>query len=311
MQIEVKQIRWITILAGLLLVVPCGDLTAQEPAPSDLEVRISALESKMAQTDTSAAPFCSSQPSLAQSENWGSKDGCPSIYANYEMTILRPYLSTAQRQQEWDNSYGVGHRFAIGYDGGEGLGIRVKDWFYNHGLTNTNTVNFHSANTHVDMDSVDLEATLSERLRNWDLLLSGGVRYGRASIVQTILPPFNQFTPELRTLFEGVGPTVSLAANRGCGCRGLYLFGNLQTSILFGSFDDSLGNPARSQSETALVLENQLGLGWTRNLGKTQLDLRSSWESQMWSNAALGDDVYGLVSDLGFGGPSVGMELRY
>jgi hypothetical protein len=156
----------------------------------------------------------------------------------------------------------------------------------------------------VDMDVVDVQLELHERTRNWDLLLSGGVRYGRAGFK---LPQL--YSPN-DAVFEGFGPTVSLSVTRQVGqfgCHGLYLIGDLRVSMVFGEVG-LFGSVA--DDEITTVLENQLGVGIRREIGLSQLHLRGVWESQFWLNDTLADDYNGLGTNLGFSGPTVAIELR-
>jgi hypothetical protein len=154
----------------------------------------------------------------------------------------------------------------------------------------------------IDMDTLDFDVTLRERLRRWDLLISGGVRYARQSYSSpTLFPPGEGW-------FEGVGPTVSFEAARDVGCRGVYLIGSFRSSMLFGDLDFFGVLPV--DDELCTVLDNQLGIGWSHRLGCTLLDVRAIWESQFWLNDTFADDFFGFGSNLGFTGPNFAIELR-
>lgn len=224
--------------------------------------------------------------------------GCgPSTYATYEMTILQPYISDLAAGPGFADDYGVGHRFTIGRDGGEGMGLRARYWMFNHGKAAVGGL--APLNTSIDMDALDLEATLDQQLCNWDILVSGGIRYGRAEIS----PAANVFR------FEGLGPTVSLEAARCIGDRGLYLVGNARAALLFGEvFQIGAGPTSTIDDELTTVLENQLGIGYRRELGRADLNVRAVWESQFWLNEA-GTAIAG--SNLGFTGPTFSVEARF
>lgn len=304
---------WLAGLASLLLAGPTV-VQAQEMTYSELVSRLHALETELQSqrmqfashsVATGAESFgCGSAPC-------GSGGGCcPTLcepacaawYAGYEVTFLRPHISDNEFGAGWSDDYGTGHRFVLGYDGGQGLGARLRYWFYNHGHDTA----AGARGVGIDMDVLDAEFTLHEQLRNWDLTLSGGVRYGRMG--------FDFAGAAQEFYFEGVGPTVSLEAERGIGNRGLYLVGNFRTSLLYGELSGPTINPTlngTADDVTTLVLENQLGVGWSRQYDRGQLNLRAVWESQYWYNASMGDDIYGFASAVGYSGPSLSLEFRY
>ncbi|MBP85586.1 MAG: hypothetical protein CMJ64_02545 [Planctomycetaceae bacterium] len=90
-------------------------------------------------------------------------------------------------------------------------------------------------------------------------------------------------------VFEGTGPTVSLEGSRDVGCRGLYFVGNFRASMLFGevTFDGTLD----ADDDLATVLENQLGIGWRREMARADLNVRALWESQFWLNETIATDT--------------------
>ncbi|GAG04457.1 unnamed protein product, partial [marine sediment metagenome] len=58
------------------------------------------------------------------------------------------------------------------------------------------------------------------------------------------------------------------------------------------------------------VFESQLGLGFSRDLGFATLNLRTVWETQIWMNDTLADSA-NAGSNIGFGGPTSSVELRF
>jgi hypothetical protein len=227
--------------------------------------------------------------------------GCPTTYASYEMTVLRPYISNITAPGGFDNEYGVGHRFIIGRDNGHGLGVRLRYWMYNHGHA---LVPPAPMTLNIDMDAVDLEATLKGEFCSWDLTLAGGIRYGRSDF---------SFGPS-SLIFEGTGPTVSLEAARDVGGRGLYLVGNFRASMLIGEIDNPAGvggAPLVIDDELDLILENQLGVGYAREMGRAELHVRALWETQFWMNDTIQDPAgIGFGSHLGLSGATFAVEAR-
>ncbi|HUG66596.1 MAG TPA: Lpg1974 family pore-forming outer membrane protein [Pirellulaceae bacterium] len=286
-------------LAAILLVGP-AIVSAEELSYSELAERLTALESELRTQRMDFASYSGGGPEQVGGKDCGKSywdDGCPAWYAGYEITFLKPYISDNEFVAGFGDGYGTGHRFVIGYDDGNGLGARVRYWLYNHNHNTAAGAPF----VHIDMDVLDGEVTLQERMRNWDLLVSGGIRYARASFG---FPGGNLF-------YEGVGPTVSLEATRGIGSRGLYLIGNFRASMLYGDIVVPGGGFQAAHDETTLVFENQLGVGWSREYGRGVLNVRGVWESQYWFNNSLGDDVFGFSSALAFAGPTASVEFRY
>lgn len=306
---------WMASLAALFMVAP--NVSAEEISYSVLLDRIESLEAQLLQQDAQFAAYSmggGAQKSDQKGDACGScqkgKSNCvcgtPAWYAAYEVTVLRPYISDANFGPGFSDKYGAGHRFIIGYDGGQGMGARLRYWTYNHG---------HDAippagpgTIHLNMDAVDLEATLHSQMDCWDLTLAGGARYGRLA-----------FSPGgLSTYFEGAGPTVAIEAKRGFGVRNLHLIGNARSSMLIGRIADPGGNlifggPVATpvDDEIMVVLESQLGVGWERELRRSDLSLRLLWETQFWMNDTFADDFNGVGSNLAFMGVTASAELRF
>ena len=271
---------------------------AAEPSLADLTVRIESLENQLAQQDAEFAAF-RTQVSRGAMGRSGECNGW-SIEGGYELTILQPYFSDASSGPGFDESFGTGHRFTLEMESHRGYGARARYWMYRHTLDGHSL--YAGEELHIDMDALDVELTLHERFRRWDLVFGAGARYGRNSYgSDTIFGP-----GEAR--FEGVGPTFCVEGERAIGCRGLYLIGSFRGSMLFGDVD-FWGTPV--EDELTAVLDNQLGIGWNRCVGRATLDVRAVWESQFWWSNAFADALFGLGTNLGFTGPTVSVGLRY
>jgi len=316
---QIRKIR-ITYLASLVVVLVVGTTAAhaEQPSYTELAERLAQLESQMeAQAiglvsyqhlDRAAGSGCSDcDYGASQGGHLACSTGCgcppitcrsPAWYAGYELTFLQAHISNRLLfPGGWDEEYGAGNRFVLGYDHGNGVGGRLRYWMFNHGLD----ANLIPAGIGIDMDVADAEVTLQNRLAQWDLLLSGGVRYARTG--------FSAFGVE--TYFEGVGPTVSFETTRQVGRRGFYLLGNLRTSVLLGEVGSD--TVLDTEGESMFVLENQLGVGWSREIGMGELNLRSVWETQYWFNNSMSDFATGfpVASNLALSGPTLAIELRY
>jgi hypothetical protein len=302
---DMKTTKWIVALSAVLLSLPALDSTSAkaETAYTDFAPPIQTLENgwgsqQVIPVSCDSAGCCST----------GATSGCcasPSWYVGYELTVLQPYVANTAAAINFDDEYGFGHRLVAGYDGGSGMGARLRFWFYNHGHDLVPPV----GSLGIDMDVLDLEFTLNEQLRNWDLMVSGGVRYGRLGLTLDTLG-IGLGNGELA--FEGVGPTVSLEATRAFGDHNLYLIGNARTSLLIGDWRNSqvLGF-ANLDDDLTTVFESQLGVGYTCQLNRATLNIRTVWETQFWMNDTIADDLFGAGSNLAFAGPTSTLELKF
>ena len=164
----------------------------------------------------------------------------------------------------------------------------------------------------IHVQAADAEVTMTQRMRHWNLEVSGGMRYGKLEYTNA---PLTLYGPGTVT-FEGVGPTASLQGRRCLGNSGFSLFGNVRGSLMIGDIQTGsllLNIPAGSiEDEVMTVFENQLGVAWNYHMPYHMLlEVRTAWETQYWRNNVLEDDFYGIGSNLAFMGPTLEIELRY
>ena len=164
----------------------------------------------------------------------------------------------------------------------------------------------------VGLKTADLELVLTQKLRNWDLAASGGVRYGKLEYFN----PSATILGEGILTFEGVGPTLGFQGRRSIGDSGFSVFGTLRGSILLGDVRNAsvltFMPTTTFEDEFMTIGENQLGVAWTTNVNsRFQLEIRSAWETQYWVSSTLSDDVMGIGSNLGLTGPTLAVELKY
>ncbi|MFO0424940.1 MAG: Lpg1974 family pore-forming outer membrane protein [Planctomyces sp.] len=274
---------------------------------NNLEGRIASLESQLSQLRRQQ------RPGAPRSESIFAADARRSyLYGAIDVLLIRPHLSSARSNfnpliGQWiDSEPETSLRYILGYQTSSGVGFRGQYW----GFDTDTPVAANQLGLH--MDVADAEITLAQPLRNWNLGVSGGVRYARMD--------FNT-PPGLpggirKAVFEGTGPTIALDARRNLGTTGLSLFGTTRGAILFGDINNSgLFNTTTAgiiHDETTHVFENQMGVAYTRLLAKNrQLELRGAWETQYWLNDTFADDSMGLGSNLTFYGPSIRAEIRF
>lgn len=280
----------------------------------DLEQRVLRLESELHQLRHHRRP----DPIQTLEQRLRQQDaGSGGLFGTVEVTFLKPHLTGAQAAfglgavgRLIEGEYQPGTRYELGYRGDSGIGVRGRYWSYDDTFAYVPT--FAPAIFGIRMDAADTEITLDQRLRNWDLQMSGGIRYGRLEYSNPVATIFGVGS----ATFEGVGPTASLTGRRALGNSGFSVFGSARGSVLVGDVRNGAlltFMPAVTlEDEVMTIAENQLGIAWTTSISqRATLELKTAWETQYWMNSSLSDDVYGVGSNLGFMGPTVAAEIRY
>lgn len=289
-------------------------VAAEASAVEELEARIAALESERRHRQGPCADEI-----LGSVECALDRQDCGSggLFGSVEVGYLRPRLSGATPAFAAANGGGLIHnsfetsiRYGVGYRSDSGLGVRGQYSQFDHAFPFRDP--FAPASLSIQTQAADLEMTLDQRLRHFDMQLSSGVRYGQLRYFSDGAGAFGVGEAS----FEGIGPTVSLAAKRRLGTSGFALFGSLRGSLLWGEMRNAsmLLNMPRGpiRDETARIFENQLGVSWSTAVNRSGvLEIRTAWETQLWQNSTFSDDVYGVGSDLSLMGPSFAVEFRY
>ena len=279
----------------------------------ELEQRIQRLETELNSIhgQRTVDPSCCIEQRLLQQEA-----GSGGLYGAVELTFLQPSVSGAQSVfgfttgRMLDTDYQSAIRYILGYVNDSGLGVRARYWSFDN--TSGFVPPYAPAVFGINVRATDVEITLAQRMRHWDLDVSGGLRYGKLQYSNPVLTLYNPGT----VTFEGGGPTASLNGRRILGNSGLSVFGNVRGSIMIGDIRTAslLVNVPRGtiQDEVMTVFENQLGVAWNHSLpNDIRLEVRAAWETQYWMSSTLADDFYGVGSNLALMGPTVGFELRY
>ena len=283
---------------------------------SDLEDRVRQLEARL-----SAMQSQSMQPNalgIVNHQLAHQEAGSGGLFGEIEVTFLRPHISGAPStfglgptvHRTINSEMTAGVRYILGYQSDSGFGVRGRYWSQNDSYMYVPP--FAPAGLGIEAKVADLEFTLDQRLRHFDLELFGGVRYSKLEYSN----PTASLLGVGQLTFEGVGPTLGAGARRTIGNTGISLFGNVRGSMLVGDIRNGavLTFMPRTTIEEELmtIAENQLGIAWTRGIGNNMLlEVRGAWETQYWMNNTLSDDVYGIGSNLGLTGPTVAVELKY
>ena len=167
--------------------------------------------------------------------------GTGGLFGSIEITFLQPAISGAQSVfgsgtgRLLDTSYQSGIRYALGYVSDSGLGVRGRYWSFDN--SSAYTPPFAPAVFGIHVQAADTEVTMSQRMRHWDLEVSGGLRYGKLEYTN---PPLTLYGPGI-VKFEGVGPTASLNGRRFTWkqwilavwqCARLMMIGDIETGII-------------------------------------------------------------------------------
>lgn len=268
----------------------------------------------------------------------------PRFSSNIAFTRMEADGATFETFTDTEFDYGLefSPRVFVGYEACGGLGFRATWWQFNHnpdalstqppanGFGDVTTPPFGdidissniptdtmSAASGLNAYTIDLEATQSKSVGCWSLGVAGGLRY--ASAEQTYLAQLRNTNDVLRGEIDyrhstsGIGPTISLAAQRPIACnvhwfvrgRGSLLFGDTKTN-LHGGEDLDLENPFTTTKNTSSdsllsIGEAQIGLGWQAascNGQCWQPFARVALEGQIWNgpgNATTPEGNFGFV----------------
>jgi len=258
------------------------------------------------------------------------------VIVGVDLTVLEPHIGTLGLSIADFGSFSVSPDFDgevapriwFGYQGSGGLSGRIRYWQFDHNATGESIVSLltqgeGNLTLGLEAHALDFELAQEGCFRNWVFEIAGGARYGKLQFGAGVsgLPDIPQLElydiPDfgLATTFEGVGPTVALAARRPIGSCGLAFVVGARGSFLFGDTDVS-GSGALSivnnlgielDEHLMQVWEFQVGGEWSRTTDcGSRLFVRGVYEAQVWEWApALGL----LGADIGFVGPTLSLGV--
>ena len=146
--------------------------------------------------------------------------GSGSFYGEFQFLYLEAYGTEDDINPDVDEE--EGYRLVGGYQGCDGLGLRVR-YFDFDGVQEIG-----GGEEGLDLSYFDLEVTDVISICNLHGLVSAGYRHGE----------LDQFDDGLSSSFEGDGITLGVQLQRDLGCN-LGLFAWAQHSILFGDDDEN------------------------------------------------------------------------
>jgi hypothetical protein len=275
---------------------------------------------------------------------------CEGFYAGVELVIVKPYwedeVDTLQEliiiddvefptlvTLDPDYNCSLSPRIYVGYRNCEGLGTRVRYWYYNE---SANPLTIHEETEEFGQTTISdslLKASLNVQALDWEatkrlsdgrfsLEFSGGVRYAktrvRASfdIRQQVQGPFPFETLASyagQAAFEGVGPTISAEAYHRLGNSNFSVVGNLRGSLLFGNSNfradlttSQSGIPSverllanQGKDDLVPIIEAQFGAEYARQVGRGRLAIRALMEGQWWGVSTPGASFSRDLSGVG------------
>ena len=258
----------------------------------------------------------------------------PGYYASVEALFLAPKINSQGFETvfydgvdhlavDTDGSFSddleAGYRVVIGKESCDGFGVRFRyfnfdpdvhyDGLWDAGSGTVSVV----GDVGVEVEAIDFDVTQRAEFRAWDLIVSGGLRYGNVEINQ----PAGffggigavVFAGATGVEFEGVGPTFSIEAQRPIRCSNFSIIGRARVSLLYGDIDYTpafrAGGTFTIEDEFVQAWEFQFGLGYNRCIGSGRdLNLGIFWEAQRWDSDSnfLGDlALHGLALQAGLG----------
>lgn len=209
----------------------------------------------------------------------------------FEYVQLRPYAGDRYLQNFATNypaqlDFEPSYRVWLGWQLDSGLGARVRYWEIDRGE------DFGGSSVGVEFRTIDAEVIQSVDLGRWDLLVSGGARYGETCVR----------TDATDAGFDGTGVTASLTASRDLtAAGGLRFVTTARYSALYGNTKIFTGGNLAANNihrdDIVDVLELSVGpqVRFTLANGMTVFS-GGGVEAQRWSNfGSIGNIDFGFV----------------
>ena len=162
----------------------------------------------------------------------------------------------------------------IGFSNENGVGLRGRFWEFDQLVDNNQNAFTYGLDTYI----ADLEATMSRRFGNWDVQLSGGIRYVDFHEDRTFVSS-SFVDSELIGVVLG-GEVKRPLAN---GVRG---FGVVRMASVYGDLTGEVPNGfvVVLDNVHSMMWEAQLGMEFSRQTRLGDVSLRSGVEIQHWDD---------------------------
>lgn len=315
-----------SLLGAILLL---GVTSAQTQATDSAVDRIAQLEAQLASMESRLQDFQDTD-TYANSYVSASCCGSPGITGGYDFLALSPHFSNGISYQTrvivasdsvvnthgYPTDYNMAPRFWLGYQGDNGMGMRLRYSQYDQQLTNqtidsidaTRTIFFDglsatngqimSFGTGMELHVLDVDVTKDFEAWHGQLTVGAGVRYadlqyGYAARVTDNIGGL-QFLSNGENTFEGTGPSAFVDFNTPIRQSRLSVIGGLRGSVLFGRGTDidvvqrviapaALNASIERANRSTGVVDASLGLQYDRGItGGVDGFIRCTWEGQLW-----------------------------
>lgn len=279
--------RTLAIVAAWALLAPLAAVQAQDiqlashAELNNVYARLAELESRIAASNVSGCG-CAEAAGNGCGDCCDDCCGCPGFVGGAEILWLKAFNSNTQFG---DFNYDEGFRWWIGYQGANGLGVRLRGFDYTQNAANGDVV---------DIQTTDFEIYDSFQLGcNWDVVVGGGLRYTDNRQVYDFLG--------VETQIFGTGPVVTAELYRHISDRAA-LFAIVHESIVAGDANVVGGNVPGATDDTMFISEIQLGAQVHREYNGGLLFARLAWEAQHYADTVdIGESVTLMGVSLGAG----------
>jgi hypothetical protein len=240
-------------------------------------------------------------------ESCGPFAGCPGgdngngrkITADVELMALRTHFSE-DALGKLGERYELSERITLGVEKANGIGGRIRYWTYDRTTPNL----AGGSSLRADFDVIDFEGTTHFGTQNFDLLLSGGIRWADIKI--------DIDAGRCRNDMPGASFGFDL---RGLICRdcenGLdwHSISGARFSIFGGDWECSHGLIGPTRDDNLTVVEIYGGIECTGYVRGHEVYSRLVFETQNWRSDALGEATG--IDSIGFVGPGLNLGVNY
>jgi hypothetical protein len=261
------------------------------------------------------------------------------LFAGAEMTFLRPFAGDIRdltltgpsgnvilATSPPGNQFGAAPRFWMGYANGQGTGVRVRYWQFNHELASEVSdvpldgplplpAGSHVVGDgHLNLYSIDLEIMHHMETRLFHADVSFGIRVAgedRDRDFTFVIPGQADTVLGDTSSFTGFGPTMSAEIRRGIGESNFSMLITTRGSTLLGERHmNYFVNQDLNVAGVSLPIiafqpnidaeifagEVRMGVEWEKTLESgRKLYARALWETQFWAGSGVGFSGAGLM----------------